>query len=192
MDETRKILIIGFMGAGKTTTAHALARLLNTTCVDLDQLITDQQGLSPQEIIDAEGEMRFREVETLALEAALRDRAAHVISLGGGTWALGQNRTIIAEHRSFVVWLDAPFTLCWRRISATGRTRPFARDRDKARLRYLERRPLYQLATVHVTISELKRPDIIAEEIAAMLRSLQPATPDEQDHSSAKLPSPTN
>lgn len=169
-DQTQKILIVGFMGAGKTTTAQALARVLGTTCADLDQLITEQQGFSPQEIIDAEGEMRFREVETLALGAALRDHAAAVISLGGGTWAVGQNRALIAEHGGYVVWLDAPFTLCWRRISATGKTRPFARDRDKARLRYAERRPLYQLATLRIPVGEHKRPDAVAEEIAAALK----------------------
>ncbi|MEJ7618466.1 MAG: shikimate kinase [Pyrinomonadaceae bacterium] len=169
VDETRKILITGFMGAGKTTTARSLARLLGTTCVDLDQLITDRHGLSPQEIIDAEGEMRFREVETMALDAALGDRAAHVVSLGGGTWAIGQNRALIAEHGGFVVWLDAPFALCWRRIAATGKIRPFARDREKACQRYVERRALYQLATLRVAATELKRPEVIAEEIAAAL-----------------------
>ncbi len=173
VNETRKILITGFMGAGKTTTALALSRILGNAHIDLDQLIADRQGLSPQEIIDMDGEMRFREVETMALAAALNDPAAHVISLGGGTWIIGQNRALIAEHNGFVVWLDAPFGLCWGRISSTGKVRPFARDREKARLRYLERRPLYQLATLHVMVTEFKKPKTVAEEIAAVLRNLE-------------------
>ncbi|MEJ7711408.1 MAG: shikimate kinase [Pyrinomonadaceae bacterium] len=80
---------------------------------------------------------------------------------------------MIAEHNGFVVWLDAPFGLCWNRISSTGKVRPFARDREKARQRYLERRPLYQLATLHVPVTEFKKPETVAEEIAATLRSLE-------------------
>ncbi|MEJ7711407.1 MAG: shikimate kinase [Pyrinomonadaceae bacterium] len=82
VSETRKILITGFMGAGKTTTALVLSRILGDAHIDLDQLIADRQGLSPQEIIDMDGETRFREVETMALAAALNDSDAHVISLG--------------------------------------------------------------------------------------------------------------
>lgn len=180
MSDERKILITGFMGAGKTTTAHALGKLLACEVVDLDQFIGEREGLSPQEIIDVEGEMRFREVETLALNAALTESPARVISLGGGTWAIGQNRALVAEQNAFVVWLDAPFDLCWRRISGTGKHRPFARDREKARQRYDERRSLYQLATLRVAVTELKRPETAAAEIADTLHELETDLPEDK------------
>ncbi|HVG38095.1 MAG TPA: shikimate kinase [Pyrinomonadaceae bacterium] len=177
MDESRKILITGFMGAGKTTVAEALGRALGREVIDLDLFINEREGASPQELIDAEGEMRFREKETLALGEVLAGDAPSIISLGGGTWTVGQNRALIAEHNGFVVWLDAPFELCWRRIAGTLKTRPLARDKEEARRRYEDRRPLYQLAALHVAVTELKRADATAAEIAVTWRELEAETP---------------
>jgi 3-phosphoshikimate 1-carboxyvinyltransferase len=66
------IVITGFMGAGKTSAARALARRLECAMIDLDEFITKQTGRTPQEIIDREGEAQFREIETRALDEALR------------------------------------------------------------------------------------------------------------------------
>lgn len=185
-DEARKILITGFMGAGKTTIAVALARALDCAAIDLDQFINEREKRSSQQIIDAEGEMRFRETETRALATLLKTDAAssaRIISLGGGTWTIGRNRALIAQHNGFVVWLDAPFEICWRRIAHTGKSRPFARDREKARARYAERRPLYQLAALRIAITESQRPNQIADQIAAVIGQLE--TPQPDSHSTA-------
>lgn len=170
-DEPRKILVTGFMGAGKTTVAQALARQLGAEYLDLDHFISDRTGATPQELIDREGEMRFREIETLALAAALRESAANVISLGGGTWTIGRNRALIADCGARVIWLDAPFELCWARIAVTGRSRPLARDRGKARRLYEDRLPLYKLADVRAPVGARRRPDRIAAEIIEALRA---------------------
>src|SRR5438270_333739 len=67
----RRIVITGFMGAGKTTVAVALSRLLGCASLDLDDLITAREGRPPQQLIDEDGEAAFRECETLALREAL-------------------------------------------------------------------------------------------------------------------------
>jgi len=82
------------MGAGKTTVAAALARKLSCAMLDLDDLIKERSGRTPQEIIDEQGEQRFREIESEALRAALETKRARIIALGGGTWTIESNRAL--------------------------------------------------------------------------------------------------
>jgi shikimate kinase len=147
------IIITGFMGSGKTTVAQALARSLDCRSIDLDQLITERAGRTPKEIIEQDGESGFREIETRLLREALEQGAARVIALGGGAWIIQTNRDLIAAHNGFAAWLDAPFELCWQRITAAGRKRPLARSEEQARKLYEERRPVYELATLRVAVA---------------------------------------
>ncbi|MGH9930762.1 MAG: shikimate kinase [Pyrinomonadaceae bacterium] len=149
----QQIIIAGFMGTGKTAVAQELGRKLNCLAVDLDELITSHEGRSPNEIIDQDGENKFREIETQMLRQILGE-SARVIALGGGAWTIAANRQLIAEHEAITVWLDAPFELCWKRIEAGAEVRPLARSRELAERLYSERRPVYELAHVRVVVSE--------------------------------------
>jgi shikimate kinase len=168
--EPARILITGFMAAGKTTVGAALARLLKCRMLDLDMLITEREGCSIQALIDERGEAHFRRAETEALREALEKSAARVITLGGGTWTRDDNRALIAEHSGFTIWLDTPFELCWRRIIHAGDTRPLARNPDEARRLYEERRALYGLASLRVEVNRERDADVIACEIVNELR----------------------
>lgn len=150
----RRIVITGFMCAGKTTVAAALARQLDCAMIDLDAHVTEIAHRTPQQIINTDGEPRFREIETRALRDALENADARVIALGGGAWSLERNRALISEYNCLTVWLDAPFALCWRRIEATKDARPLARDRQHARQLYDARRALYALAALRIEIDE--------------------------------------
>ena len=165
----RGVVITGFMAAGKTTVARELARRLCCAFVDLDELIAAREGRTPQELIDDEGEARFRELESEALRAALESGADGVIALGGGAWTLERNRTLVASHGCLTVWLDAPFELCWRRIGeAGGGGRPLARDAGETRRLYDERRGSYALAA-RVEAGAGRRVESIVAEIAHAL-----------------------
>src|SRR2546423_5435283 len=143
----RRFVILGFMGCGKTTVATELARQLECRFVDLDSFITESQGRSPAEIIKQDGEPAFRQIESLALTEVLKDRDARVIALGGGTWTVPANLTLIALYDCLTVWLDAPFEICWQRIIDSGKTvRPLAPDQETAKARYAARRDDYALA----------------------------------------------
>ena len=172
MSERARILITGFMAAGKTTVAAALARSLDCEMLDLDQFIEARAGRGIQAIIDEEGEARFREIEAQALREALEKRAARVIALGGGTWISARNRALIAEHQGFTIWLDAPFELCWQRITGDdNRFRPLARDKEQAARLYEERRALYELAELRVQINEgADAPAVVIEIVNALRR----------------------
>jgi len=161
----RRIVIIGFMACGKTTVGKYLAEQSECSFVDLDSFITNSKGRSPAEIIQTNGEALFREIETLALRDVLQDREARVIALGGGTWTIPANRTLVALHDCLSVWLDVPFELCWQRISANEFVRPLAPDHEAARARYDSRRSDYALAGHHLTVSATDSVKTIVDQI---------------------------
>ena len=169
---TRRIVILGFMACGKTTVGQELARQLDCNFVDLDSFITERDGRSPAEIIEQDGEPRFRELESLALSEVLQKRDVRVVALGGGTWTIPANRTLIALHDCQSVWLDVPFEICWQRITVGGKsTRPLAENQDSAQALYESRCAIYELAQMQVDASAGKRLDEIATEIITLCAS---------------------
>lgn len=174
MSQPRRIVITGFMGAGKTTLARELARVLACDAVDLDEFITAREGRGPRELIDEEGEAAFRDIESRALGGALKQTAARVVALGGGAWTIERNRAAVrAEPDCFTVWLDAPFELCWERVGATAAAageRPLARERERARTLYDERRALYGLADARVEVGAADDVRAVAECVLMLAR----------------------
>lgn len=163
-----KIIITGFMGSGKSTVASVLAQLLNCEWIDLDEMINQEERRSAGQIIEEDGERSFREIESRALSNVLKDPTARVVALGGGAWISEGNRKQISDHGATSVWLDAPFSLCWKRISS-GTVRPLARSETEALKLFTQRRSCYELADVCVQMSEHKSAEETAAEIVQAL-----------------------
>jgi shikimate kinase len=161
----RRIVILGFMACGKTTVAQELARQLNCRFIDLDSFINEREGRSPAQIISEDGEAVFRDLETLALRDVLQESGARVIALGGGTWTIPANRTLVALHDCLSLWLDAPFDLCWERIASSQTIRPLAPDRTTALSKYESRCGDYGLAERTISISASVTAETVAEQI---------------------------
>jgi shikimate kinase len=150
------------MGCGKTRVARELARRLEVVMVDLDDQITKRVGRSPAQLIVEDGEPAFRIIETDTLRHVLQLGAARVIALGGGAWIQQRNRELLNQHNCATVWLDAPFEICWSRISASQEDRPLGRTREQALALYQQRRPVYELANVRIEIREENFEDIVS------------------------------
>ena len=148
-----KIIITGFMGSGKTRLARELARRLNLEMIDLDDRVTEREGRSPAQLIVDEGEEAFRLIESAVLHELLETNGAGVIALGGGAWIVDANRQLIDEYDCLTVWLDVPFEVCWARIETSDDDRPLGRTREQAQTLYDRRRPVYQLAKIHVEVT---------------------------------------
>ncbi|HKZ76926.1 MAG TPA: shikimate kinase [Pyrinomonadaceae bacterium] len=167
MKDLTHIVITGFMASGKTSVARTLARVLDRTMIDLDEVISRREERSIREIIEQDGEDHFRVLETSALGALLHGEGQTVVALGGGTWGLERNRKLIAHRRCTTVWLDTPFELCWQRIEAADPfERPLARTYAQALKLYQERRSDYQLAMIRIAADNLKNPKELALAIA--------------------------
>jgi shikimate kinase len=165
----RRIVIVGFMGCGKTTVARALATRLGCGMLDLDAIISAQQNLSIPELIKERGESGFREAESFALQVVLDRLTPRIIALGGGAWTLERNRDLMTQHECLTVWLDAPFDLCWQRITEHPVPRPLALDGPSAERLYRERHPTYALANIRVDVTDQFSADYLAAVIARQI-----------------------
>ena len=162
------IVIVGFMACGKSEVARALANQLGIAMVDLDELITAKAGRSPAVIIREEGEREFRRIESTTLEELLNKKEINVIALGGGAWIETLNRNLLTQYRATSIWLDVPFDLCWDRIESSGEDRPLGSTPEQAHTLYLQRRPIYEMANIRITVTSEDTPDQLAATIALL------------------------
>lgn len=147
---TRPIVLIGLMGAGKTTVGRRLAARLDLDFVDADHEIERAAGLSVAEIFDRYGEAQFRDGERRVI-ARLIDGTTKVIATGGGAFMNDATRALILE-RATAVWLDADLDTLTARVSKRDH-RPLLRGKDpRTVLGDLAaiRNPVYALAPIHI------------------------------------------
>jgi shikimate kinase len=142
-----KVYLVGFMAAGKTTLARALARRLDWQAVDIDELIERRDHLSVADIFAKRGEAYFRTLERETLLEQLAPRHL-VVATGGGTFVDVQNRAAINQD-GVSVWLDVPLERLIDRVPADGR-RPLAADRVGFERLYYQRRAAYEQAHVRL------------------------------------------
>ena len=142
-----KLYLVGFMGAGKTTMARALAARLGWQAVDIDEAIEARERLTVAEVFARHGEPYFRSVEQAVLLEQIAARHL-VIATGGGTYADPQNRALMNSDGA-AIWLDVPLDRLIARIPSDGR-RPLAADRSGFERLYHQRRAAYQQAHVRL------------------------------------------
>lgn len=142
-----KVYLVGFMTAGKTTVAQALARRLSWEALDLDAEIERAEHQTVAEIFASQGEPHFRRLERAALERVLPRRHV-VVATGGGTFVDPLNRAVI-QADGCSIWLDVSFNEIVTRLPSDGR-RPLAANRGQLEALYVARRDAYQHAHVRI------------------------------------------
>jgi shikimate kinase len=145
--KAHKVYLVGFMGAGKTTVARALARRLGWRAVDVDELIEQRERQTVADLFALRGEGYFRAVERAVLLEQVGARDA-VVATGGGTFVDPANRAVI-NRDGMSVWLDVPLQRLIDRVPADGR-RPLAADRAEFERLYAVRRAAYEQAHYRV------------------------------------------
>ena len=148
--QTRTIVLIGLMGAGKTAVGRRLAGRLGLPFIDADQEIEAAAGCSIADIFALHGEQAFRDGERRVI-ARLLDDPPHVLATGGGAWMDPETRAKAGE-RGLSVWLRADFEVLLRRTARRSH-RPLLRGKDHGdvlRKLQAERYPVYALADIIV------------------------------------------
>jgi shikimate kinase/3-dehydroquinate synthase len=133
-----KTVLIGFMGAGKSTASRALG----AASADVDTVIEQREGRTVQEIFASGGEAAFREMEERVTLELLDDSDLQVLALGGGTVLSPRVQEALSAAR--VVWLDVAVDHAWERVGKPDGPRPLARDPREFEALFEQRRPVYE------------------------------------------------
>jgi len=166
---TRRVVLIGFMGAGKTTVGRARAHRLGWDFHDLDEVIEQRERQSVPGIFAAAGEAGFRRIESAALRSLLEEGAGGdlVLALGGGAFVQPQNRALLEEAGALTVLLEAPLEELQRRCRSQDKVRPLAQQEERFQELFAARRAGYERARFRV--QTLGKP---IEEVAAEVERL--------------------
>lgn len=155
---TDKVYLVGFMAAGKSTVARALAARLRWRAEDIDELIEARERRPVADIFARNGEPYFRAAEREILRLLLPLRHV-VVATGGGTFMDPENRAAI-NMDGVSVWLDVPFEELIARIPGDG-SRPLAADRAQMERLFAARVAAYGAAQLRIEAS-----GVHAEEVA--------------------------
>jgi shikimate kinase len=168
----RRLVLTGFMGAGKSTIGRLLAERLGWTFLDLDAHLEFRAGLSVPEIFARHGEAHFRRLESTALASAL-GRSNIVLALGGGTPEILTNRLLLEQTpATTTVFLDAPFPTLFDRCVLQEIARPVLADPVLAEARFRERQPLYRRLARHTVETANLTPEETTQELLSILARL--------------------
>ena len=128
MEDKRNIVLIGFMGSGKTTVGLRLSYKLRKTVIDTDKLIEKKQGRAIKDIFATDGETYFRELETQTLEELVTKARNEIVSVGGGTPVREENRKLLRKIGTVVYLRITADAVCERLKNDT--TRPLLQGED--------------------------------------------------------------
>lgn len=165
------VILIGFMGSGKSTVGIALSYRLQCVLTDTDKMIERKEGRSISEIFASEGEAYFRQKETELLEKLKKEKGKQIFSVGGGTPLRPENRKLLRELGTVVYLKASPETVYERLRGDT--TRPLLQGDDpmgKIKRLLGERGEIYREAADIIVETDRKRPARIAGEIERALK----------------------
>ncbi|MBP0614450.1 shikimate kinase [Jiella mangrovi] len=168
----RPIVLVGLMGAGKTTVGRRAATVLSLPFVDSDAEIENVSTMSVAELFEAYGEPEFRSLEARVI-ARLVQEGPRVIATGGGAYMNAETRQLLSD-KAVTIWLKADLDTLMERVARrAGRPLLKASDPRKVMHELMEKRyPIYAKANLTVTSRAAKREVIAAELVAALDRYL--------------------
>jgi len=165
-----KIVLIGYMGSGKTTVGKVLAKALNLNFIDLDMYIEASENKTVPELFQSKGEIYFRKKEYVYLKEILAEQDNFVLSTGGGTPCYGDNMNTILEGTNTNFYLKVSLPGLVERLSEEKSERPLIKDTPNEDLpefigKHLFERSFYYSKASHVILCDAKTPLDIADEI---------------------------
>ncbi|MFD2157765.1 shikimate kinase [Rubritalea tangerina] len=166
----KNIILVGFMGSGKSTIGRELGQLLSYPLIDTDSKIEENEKLSVADIFSLKGEDYFRESETLTVQQLISDGLTHhIIATGGGLPVRPENRPLLREL-GYVVWLDANTDTILERTSRNSNRPLLQTENPRATIEKMlaQRNAIYQeVAHLHLQTTGLN----IAETAHGILES---------------------
>jgi shikimate kinase len=174
----RSVVLVGMMGAGKSSIGRRLAQRLGVGFVDADAEIEAAAGMTIAEIFATYGEPYFRSGEQRVI-ARLLESGPQVLATGGGAFMNAETRAGI-RHKGTSVWLKADFEVLMRRVKRRATAdRPMLQGDPAQRIRHLmdERYPVYAEADAMVMSRDVPHETIVNEIVTELARKLGVAVP---------------
>ncbi len=169
-----KIVLLGYMGSGKSTVGKALSKCLGFRFVDLDTYIESEEGMTVSAIFEQKGELYFRKKEHEYLAVLLQEKEALILSLGGGTPCYSNNMKLVLEHTTNVFYLRLTVPELTIRLKEEKENRPLIaaiKEEDLPEFigkHLFERNNFYNLATNVLDVKE-KTVDVLTGQIEGLL-----------------------
>lgn len=170
----KTIILIGMMGAGKTTTGFTLAQRLNIKFVDSDREIEKLEGMSIVDIFNIKGEEYFKKVERRTIAKILNNKEPQVLSIGGNAFDDKDIRDLIKE-KAISVFLEVEFDTLLERVKRKN-TRPVLEQGNKEEIlkeMFEQKTPIYKEADITINTTYLNRDtaiNVIMGSIAQYIR----------------------
>ncbi|HTD95856.1 MAG TPA: shikimate kinase [Edaphobacter sp.] len=178
----KRLVLTGFMGAGKSTVGRLLAARLGWSFLDLDAHLEQRAGATIPQLFATHGEAHFRRLESTALATALA-RTQTILALGGGAPEELTNRLLLEQTPgTLTIFLDAPFPTLYDRcmlqdLGDPALARPVLQDPATAELRFARRHPLYRrLARLTVDTADLTPQETVDALLAALTQTMHSRT----------------
>lgn len=175
---SRPLVLVGLMGAGKSSIGRRLAQRLGVPFTDADTEIEKAAGRTIPEIFDAFGETEFRDGERRVIRRLILDGVPRVLATGGGAFMADDTRSLI-KSQGVSLWLKADFETLYERVSRRA-NRPLLKTADpKATLRALmeQRDPTYAEADITVETRRVPIEETVNKVYDAVQQFLRCETP---------------
>ncbi len=169
-----KIVLVGYMGSGKSTIGRLLSKKLNINFIDLDDYIERQLEKSISTIFEEHGEIYFRKMEHNFVKELMNKKDSFILSTGGGTPCYSQNMEVINSKSTNVFYLKLSIAALVERLTLEKEHRPLIKNIETAEMpefigkHLFERSYYYQQATNSISCDN-KTPDQVVEEIIGRL-----------------------
>ena len=170
-----KIILLGYMGSGKSTIGKALANELNLSFIDLDHTLEKQMGMTISDFFEASGELKFRRLENEVLNSVLAENNQMILSTGGGTPCYGNNLQLMkSAPNAKVFYLKASIKTLTERLLSEKDTRPLIQsigDKDLPEFigKHLFERSNFYLQADYVVDIDHKSVETIVKEMVELL-----------------------
>ena len=170
----KKIILLGYMGCGKSTIAKLLANSTSFSYLDLDEIIEKNENASVKNIFSEKGEIYFRKLEHQILEKLINNQESFILSLGGGTPCYSNNHEFLKSSNVISIYLKASVETLYDRLLYSNSERPLIANKNPEEMKefiaksLFDRSYYYNQAQFKISVDERTK-DETAEDILEIL-----------------------
>lgn len=169
-----KIVLVGYMGSGKSTVGAFLSEKLQLPFIDLDRHIEELEESTINSIFETKGEIYFRKIEHQVLASLTSSSDSFILSLGGGTPCYANNHLFLRGNGVFSIYLKTSKEELIRRLEKQTWSRPILADKESAALQefiaqHLFERSYYYQQSMYAVVTDGKTPTELVTEIETLL-----------------------